>query len=333
MEGWTQLGAIPGAAGSLVESDLGWYAVGSGHSSDLWTSLDGQDWTEVTDTGFTNSVYQIWDAGPGLIAGGTTADIDFGTPLMWTSINGTSWTQSPIFDPNQGGVVTGLLEWRGQLLASGYVGPANPPDDYAAVWRSVDGSSWTEIPIGGDSLALRPVGFGDGLVLVGMAGGPRVNGPPLTSRRGVVWTSADGVNWTEHADAPALALAQFSDVTVLGQRIVVVGSVLDVEASNGRPTIWTFEASTGWAIAHQAECCGQVAHVGLTGKGLLATLLDDSGRSVFYGSTDGVSWVQMGLIAGFDGRVDGFAQTSSHGLVVLQYDATSGQTRLLLPPS
>lgn len=332
MAGWTQLGKIPGGASALVESDLGWYAVGWAHSSILWTSADGETWTEVTDTGLTYSVYQIWDATPGLIVGGNTADVDFGAPLMWTSTNGTSWTQSPIVEPPRNGVVKGLLQWRGHLLASGGLGPAESPDEeQAAVWRSVDGTNWTEVRIGG-SFALQPVEFGDALVLVGAAGGLRVTGPPLAPLRGALWTSADGITWTEQPESPALAQASFTDVTVLNGRVVVVGSVWDDDTSTGRPTIWTYDAS-GWAIAHQGPCCGAFARVAESTSGLLAVLSRDRDpRSVLYGSVDGTSWELRGTVAGLDGSIDGFAQTRSHGLVVIAYDQTLGQTRLLLPP-
>ena len=108
------------------------------------------------------------------------------------------------------------------LVAVGLAG--HPDGDYAAVWTSPDGITWSQVPhdettFGGARMSSVTVG-GPGLVAVGW-----------DTMGAAVWTSVDGITWSRvpHDEAvfgarPDLPALEMRSITAGGPGLVVVGA-------------------------------------------------------------------------------------------------------------
>jgi hypothetical protein len=329
---WRTLATIPGTVSSVVESEIGWFAVGStpGGSTQLFTSSDGISW-QTTDPGPIRGGYRIWEAGPALVVAGTTADIDFGTPLLWFSPDGLAWTESAPMGDDRFGAITDIVQLEGALLAVGNVGPsANPDDDQGVVWRTEDLATWSETPLGGSYVAR---GFPQApIVLVGGAGGPRVSGGELEPRRGADWISSNSIAWTPMPPDPQLDSAWIMDAVAADERLIAVGAQWDDHLSTGTPSIWGSVDATDWTLDEVGTCCGQLLAVARVGSDLVAVASMTDRTAMVYRSADGLVWQEDGTMEGFVGEIYDFAETRSFGPVLIA-SAEAGATLLLLPPT
>lgn len=116
------------------------------------------------------------------------------------------------------------LEHRGDTLVgagSGFVDPAKGFETPQLVWTSIDrGVSWVSVDIGMVAdITVTP----DGFAAVGIE---RDNSDPNYNRTGgVLWTSPDGLIWTQIAtsDDPEGESSSFRNVVWDGQQLVVLG--------------------------------------------------------------------------------------------------------------
>ena len=168
----------------------------------VWTSVDGLTWSRVPHDEAVfggdgpQSMSAVTVGGPGLVAVGRSdkrfegqPNVD-GTPnegdaVVWTSVDGLTWSRVPHDEEVFGGVETqemldataggpGLVA-VGRDGAGGYWG--NPilarGGQHAAVWVSADGLTWTRVPhdedaFGGRTTTMHSVtAGGPGLVAVG----------------------------------------------------------------------------------------------------------------------------------------------------------------------
>jgi len=169
---WTPRPAAGGAVNGLTHSDAGgglWVAVGS--SGYVGTSPDGAAWTtQASGTTAKLNAVATWPAG--LIAVG-----DAGTIL--TSVDAVTWT------PQASGTayhLTAVTSGGALLVAVTGAG---------TVLTSTNGSSWSAAttPLTGGSLA-GVAWTGTGFVAVGTT-------RQAFSNPGLVWTSPDGLAWTD----------------------------------------------------------------------------------------------------------------------------------------
>lgn len=155
------------------------------HRSAAWTSEDGTDWSrapyEPVDYDINpdpSAAHVTLDAGPGLVAIAGEDDVPRAPQrtVLWTSVDGQSWTRVPEEQHGIDGAVSQAIEVGGQFVAVGERrGQADRYPD-AAVWTSADGLTWD--PVIDDSFG-GPMtqGIGDiidteaGLVAVGGSGG------------------------------------------------------------------------------------------------------------------------------------------------------------------
>ncbi len=331
---WQEQTSWPTMVSSVVESDLGWFALGglpepSAGNTRIWNSLDGLAW-EQRDDPVLEAAFYLWEGGPGLIAGGGTVEVDVGTPLLWTSADGSSWLPSDFMEPPRSGVIRDLVEWRGRLVATGAVGRASDSAvGQAAAWTSDDGASWAEFGLGGN-LAEKPIVLGDTLMVIGGVGGPSIFGPPQGPRRGALWTTEDAITWVLQPESAELTAARFEDATVAGGRLVVVGAFWDDEAGSGEPAVWTTTDGTDWAVTYHAPCCGYFEAVAQVGNELGAVLRPDfrEWEVETYRSSDGRSWERDGTLA--DAPVVRFIGTDSYGPLLLVSGVDGSE--LLVPP-
>ena len=220
----------------------------------VWTSVDGITWSkvphdeEVFGAAFMNSVIV---GGPGLVAvGGTDWHRTNGDAVVWTSVDGVTWSRvahdETIFGGPKSQTMYDVVVGGPGLVAVGREGDDhgwdNSLDNAAAVWTSVDGITWTRVPhdetvfgTGGNPRT----GTSPGPVMLSVTAG----GPGLVAvGRKAAWTSPDGVTWTPIAD-DVTARSFMTGVTARGPGLVAVGL-----GSSG-VTAWTSVDGTTWSQA------------------------------------------------------------------------------------
>jgi hypothetical protein len=192
---------------SLVYNNAMWiiggYDTANNYLNDVWSSTNGSSWTNVlpdltggSSTQFigrmehTTLVYNnaMWVIGGdnGLL-GGSLNDV-------WTSTNGSTWTQTAsassanIF-PGRGNHAS--VVFNNTMWVIGGFG-ASSPYFLNDVWASTDGANWYEATAGAAFSARQghsSVVFNNAMWVIG--------GQSNSSYLNDVWTSTNGVNWTQ----------------------------------------------------------------------------------------------------------------------------------------
>lgn len=230
----------------------------------VWTSTDGLDWSRVAhdESVFGGAKFyrmsSVTGGGPGLVAVGRSEDFGGGGTFVegspvdvdavtWTSVDGTTWSRiedAAVFGGDRQQEMIDVTVGGPGLVAVGRDGGGfswdNSTDQDAAVWTSVDGSSWSRIAHDeevfgvGLPVMLSVTAEGPGLVAVGWSQ-PRMSNTP-------VWTSVDGVTWTRvaHEQGPAIRGAMAS-IAAGGPGLVAVG------ARDGQGTAWTSADGATWS--------------------------------------------------------------------------------------
>ena len=156
------------------------------------------------------------------------------TPSIWTSPDGSSWTQAtvalPPADSSLGGSVGALAVSGGTRIAVGAV--RSETNRAAAVWLSTDGTTWTPAPA-------DPT-FSGALMSSVVAGGPGFVAVGRDGSGAAVWTSTDGSSWKQDAPGPGFAGAQMTSVAVHAGRFVAVGY------DQTTALVWTSTDGTKW---------------------------------------------------------------------------------------
>ena len=223
----TQLSDLVGgsmfvAVGSLVEPDYD-------PRGAIWTSTDGRDWQEVFRSADESWIQSVTLTQDGWVAVGgairppkviPTATCSPGSdcgepinvlvPLVWTSTDGLSWTQSEL-PPGLsaiGGSAGTVLATHLGLIATGYaVYPGDEPSNQIqgfAAWRSLDGLTWQPATVTTDFLE----NIGGGLLLyesderVFAIGSSCICGSRAPGRW---WTTTNGLDWVQHTESPPIA--------------------------------------------------------------------------------------------------------------------------------
>jgi hypothetical protein len=165
-------------------------------------------------------------------------------------------------------------------------------------------------------------GTPSGLVAFGGAGGPLYvavgtvatdccdAGDPA-SRRGVVWTSADGQSWDLHDPIEAFQHATVRGVLADGARLIAIGSVPAPVPNDGPddpvPAVWTSTDATTWVRAPGAGpsfvAVGRERMFGAVSGGTR-----ESPRTRFVHSADGLVWEPDS--PDFDAEVRGIAASA-----------------------
>jgi hypothetical protein len=228
------------------------------YAPEFWRSTDGLAWTQIalwsqapfipdqpdryyyTVTSLVRNETTLVAVGMRLLDDGSTGDA-----AMWVSSDdGTTWQRAPA-----GPGLTDAAVFRVALGPAGYVAvgsdgyPGPSTQDVgsrgAAVWASVDGSTWLREPTAAafaGAFMTSVVPAGGGFVATGTIHGIPGGSIPLPP----IWVSPDGRTW--HRAGVAASLANADSLTVspgLGAYIVT-GSVFD-------PTVGTSEAGAWWS--------------------------------------------------------------------------------------
>ena len=240
----------------------------------LWTSSDGRRWERVTprvvsadgvgDELYANDIAALGDLF--VAVGGTKwGGGAWGRPAIWTSTDGRTWRAVSRFDPPLTDLVGDGWGWAmfTPIGAITQVGPAlmvaGAMGRGEAVWRSANGSSWTQV-LGGDQAAggvLRDIAdAGDGTVVA--IGNVRNTRSAASVWSPVLWWSRDGSAWSSVADMTAFADSysgpdahvRLTDVVRADGSFVIVGSEprsATAGTQEWRGVVWTSADGRTWS--------------------------------------------------------------------------------------
>jgi len=252
------------------------------------------------------SMSDVAVGGPGLVAVGKEEWPDFGgdsvagapqTAVVWTSVDGTTWTRLPdnlaVFGRAEvGGVIAG----GPGLIAVGSSVVVNE----ALVWTSPDGTTWSRIPddeaVFGNATMNSVTPFGSGYVAVGGTGTGQIR-----SGNAVAWTSPDGMTWTR---APHIEKTTAGSTGQEGMSQVVAGSAGSLVAVGWEwsereepfsPPIWNSRDGITWSRVSDDEAVfggGGISVVFSGGPGFIAVGSVGADAAVWT-SPDGITWSRV----------------------------------------
>jgi hypothetical protein len=226
-EPWGYLANDVASDGAQLAVAANEFSFGLGH---VWTSPDGESWTERTSDGGPSTMNAIHGDAEGFVSAGYRLDeAGNSLPAIWHSADGESWTDAEL-PPTDGPVA--LLDVArspgGRYVALGILGTQIDAGEFV-IWYADDPSTWTDAGVlaGGRTPGLLLAVDSGVLSIIGGADGPSVR------------FSADGTTWEElpnfvQPDRLAFANAAATD----GSSILIVGSTLEADANFawiGRP--------------------------------------------------------------------------------------------------
>ena len=279
---WTEVTASAAfaardGAGALVFDDRMWLLGGWNPSdrvnfpetcnSEVWSSEDGVTWTEeVAEApweGRHTAGYAVFDERMWILGG--DAIQGHYQPDAWSSADGLTWTLEADDLPwgdrvlHHVAVLDGVIYVMGGQTLPQFTDEDEETVLYNDVWSSPDGVNWTQIL---DEAPWAPRGMiGGSAVLDGqiwLLGGGTYDTPdhPTRDYYNEVWSSPDGINWTEHAEAP-WDPRQYHDVAVFDDRLWVLegysGSNRDDVWYSKDGETWTEVTDTPWAPRHASS--------------------------------------------------------------------------------
>jgi Cadherin-like beta sandwich domain/Putative Ig domain len=197
---WTNVGTIPNDSGvnipvNFVYDGTMWVATNDGN---FYNSVDGADWTLVTDAAPWRGRYaaggavfadRMWVMG-GFKKGELFNDI-------WSSANGVNWTLETDNAPWSKRQVFSMVAVHDNALwiMGGGITMYHPFKAYRDVWKSTDGRNWTKVT---DEAPWAARIWGASAVYrnrLWILGG--FHSEPVWENLGRVWYSGDGADWNE----------------------------------------------------------------------------------------------------------------------------------------
>lgn len=276
---WTQVTpkaafAPRDGAGALTFKDKLWFLGGwnpgdKTHfpricNNEVWSSVDGADWTLEKPNTFLDRSFdpaQDWEgrhtAGYVVhrnrmwIVGGDSNQGHYQNDV-WSSADGKKWTLENAGHP---------LPWANRALhhtvafkdwiwvLAGQTMPAFAPSDevfYRDLWRSRDGKKWEQVTPKEPFWSQRGM-IGGSAVLNGriwILGGGTYDTPRIPTRQFFhdVWSSADGVKWTQHTANAPWDPRQYHDVAVYDGKLWV----MEGYAGRNRNDVWYSSDGSNW---------------------------------------------------------------------------------------
>jgi hypothetical protein len=271
---WTQAAASAGFSRrfgfeSIVFKGRLWVIGGSStnfdYFNDVWYSQDGVSWTRATENGGfrPRRNHQVLEhRGQLWLIGGETGMSEYADDV-WTSKDGVYWTQVDVKEPYPALANPRATVFKGQMWIVGGYGAQTTGN---SVWSSKDGKVWTE--------EIREAAFPDrdGHELLTFRNKMWIIGGRQRGSAGFadVWSSEDGVNWTQVAD---LSVGGFQprmlhETAVFAGRIWVSGGY--VEGRGAVNDVWYTKDGIDWTRATEsADFVGRIGHQMIPFKGKL----------------------------------------------------------------
>jgi hypothetical protein len=219
-------------------------------SGRIITSEDGITWTS-RDHSTSNAVFNsvIYGNGRFIAAGGnrnaTIASSSDGVswiPWYWTQA--TNDIHVPFF--------TGVAFGNGRYVA--IYGTSDGLSTGTAIAISTNGTTWTQNTHSGPGRGAGILTFGNG-VFVAVGGYQSGSGgsPTYQINHAIIWTSPDGVNWTQRGNyTNGVDLPGFSYVAYGGGQFVAGGTIVDSYTPQLDPLIYSSPDGTNW-VSHDVK--------------------------------------------------------------------------------
>jgi hypothetical protein len=281
------------------------------YNNDIWSSGDGITWRQELAqapwpgrSGHSALVFnnRLWVIGGlpdpfGTQAGGDDA---------WSSADGITWVEETHDAPFAKGAQATVLNGRIYTLGG---------DDTTAlqkdVWSSADGRAWRRETAAAPFAARYLNVFATLNNRLIIAGGfdDRTNNHVVND----VWSSADGITWTEEtAHAAFTPRGNVAFAVHNGRLFMLNGFVTDYLGGMIQPR--TFYSREVWSTANGADWKEHSPHAGALYAGTYQALAhngrlwvvggwDGSPRIDSWSSTDGMTWTRVPLVAGYEPRM------------------------------
>ena len=269
-------------------------------SSPTVTDSLGNEWFRVLHDEDV-SMYGVTVGGPGLVGFGSEESDEEETAVVWTSVDGVTWSRVPDDEAVFAGAGIGSMTAGGPGLVAVGSGVSA-----AVVWTSPDGITWSRVPhdedvFGTSQMSSVTVG-GPGLVAVG--GTQFLRGDGTDGDAAAVWTSVDGLTWSR---IPHDELV-FGGPRNLGMNSVTAGGPGLVAVGHANPhdgedaVVWTSVDGFTWSrVPHDEDVFGGAGEVNMTDvtagpMGVVAVGWEFSGfdaDAVVWRSADGLSWSRV----------------------------------------
>jgi len=230
----------------------GWFNSFAAPPRDVWSSRDGKKWTEVTkeapwlhsdlpmSISFKGRMWMMGGWYNGRLEGHSASS------AVWASKDGANWIQ---VTPKAGWsprIAAAIVEFRGRMWILGgtedyYFGDQRSLKN--DVWSTKDGKNWERATesAGWSPRAYHQAVAHDGKIWV-FGGGNYV---PSYEAKNDVWTSEDGVHWTQVTEAAAWpARLWFSAATYRGRIWVLGGWSKSPELNHG--DVWYSKDGRDW---------------------------------------------------------------------------------------
>lgn len=220
-----------------------------------------------------------------------------GVPTPTPEPSRAAWVPLPFpADSGEYAGVNGVTEWHGQLVAVGRAGERR-----GAIWVSDDGATWrpATVPDSPPELAVSlqaPFVVDERLFVIGITFYPAGSGPVGS----VIWTSTDGLTWTDTAASAQFPGNPLGLIGIRGQTIV---------ASEGHET----PAGSAFWVSNDAGDTWQRSAVDLDGSRAVDGLVHDGAffavgsardsTAMVWNSTDGLAWTPTELGPGYASRI------------------------------
>ena len=263
------------------------------------TAPDQPPWTQVVDDALAGDLWEelrgVAHDGARLVAVGQS---DRFVPAAWTSVDGLDWSLAA-----SGGAFGRQVEtlYLNDVVAAGpgfvAVGSDRSGDDAdAAVWTSVDGSSWTrraraDLTLSLDQTMHGTTVLGSTIIAVGVESDGAVG-------EAAIWLSEDGLSWSRVPFAEAESgWREMRDVAVLPDGGVVAIGITggeDEPQDGTKFAVWLSDDGVRWerqpssALAVGGNAARLIRGVAAAPHGLRAfgvTWFDVAG------SSDGATWI------------------------------------------
>jgi hypothetical protein len=222
----------------------------------------------------------------------------------WHGLNWSAPSAFPNFE-----AIDDIVAWNGGYIAAAQV--LGLAVQVPGFWNSSDGTTWT--PLNVDTTAFPDsqinglVPTASGLLAWGWAGEPVCSGEgegmTCEPRPVMVWTSPDGISWTQVADFSRLKGATIDGITVGSQGLVAVG-----DTGWEQPAIWVSATGATWQRLTLPSATFKDAHfsdVRATASGYVlaggignsaptsgGVQLPDTGSAAVWWSLDGRTWTK-----------------------------------------
>ncbi|MFF4992164.1 hypothetical protein ACFY19_33635 [Streptosporangium saharense] len=268
----------------------------------IWTSKDGHTWKgagpeQALGGSWRQALSDVTRGRQGWLAvGGTMTDASSTGPLLVTSADGATWRRIPASGPLVPAAEHDLLAPHAVASGpSGYVlagEDRGPSATVPVLWFTADLKRFTraaKLPAGGVGVRLYDVSVtSSGYVAVGGTG---TDG----HETGVVWVSADGINWV--ARKPVLpegaTAAGLRHVVQHGTTIVAAGTAVTGEGQRAFGAV-SEDNGISWEFAWlPAEGAAAILDMAATADGVVAVGWQGTpgeGDSVAWTSEDGLKW-------------------------------------------